>query len=94
MIFFSYRLNETQKSLVEGNEMIDRLSRALSEVESEIGLLRRRNALLETQREKDRQQIVELQDAMNRMRMVSIKSCVRVFLNSPHIIHFNCMRFK
>lgn len=79
MIFFSYRLNETQKSLVEGNEMIDRLSRALSEVESEIGLLRRRNALLETQREKDRQQIVELQDAMNRMRMVSIKSCVRFF---------------
>lgn len=97
LLFFSCRLNETQKSLLEGNEMIDRLSRTLSEAESEIGHLRRRNGLLETQRDKDKQQIAELQDTMNRMRMASVQSCVAVFSNnSPDIIgvHFNGLQFK
>lgn len=77
--------------------MIDRLSRTLSEAESEIGHLRRRNGLLETQRDKDKQQIAELQDTMNRMRMASVQSCVTVsFNNSPDIVgvHFNGLQFK
>ena len=65
------RLEEANKEVIESRERIERLNQQLSDYESEISLLHRRMETLENDHEKDKKQIAQLQDALNRARSVS-----------------------
>ena len=65
------RLNEVNKAVIESREKIEQQHQQLSDYEAEINLLRRRLETAETDRDKDKKQIAALQDALNRVRMVS-----------------------
>ena len=69
------RLQDANRAVIEERERSQRNDQQLSDYEAEIGLLRRRLETLETDREKDKKTIAQLQDALNRARVV------RVFTN-------------
>ena len=56
---------------MEHRERIDRQNQQLSDYEAEVGLLRRRVEVLESDRVKDKKLIVQLQENLNRARIVS-----------------------
>lgn len=65
------RLNDANRVIVEYREKIERGNQQLSDYEAEINLLRRRVEGLESDREKDKKLIAQLQDSLNRARIVS-----------------------
>ena len=68
---FSSRLEDANKGLLDSRELLERQNQQLADFESEVGLLRRRMELLETDREKDKKLINTLQETLNRTRAVS-----------------------
>lgn len=69
------RADDASKAALESREQIEKLLQQVSDLEAEIGLLRRRHNTLETDREKDKKLIAQLQDSLNRARIVS-RRCV------------------
>jgi intermediate filament protein if len=63
------KLLEANKAVVEERERSQRNNQQLSDYEAEINLLRRRLEQLEADRDKDKKQIAQLQDALNRARV-------------------------
>jgi len=74
-----HRLNESQKTVIESREKIERQHQQLSDYEAELNLLRRRLETLESDRDKDKKTIATLQEALNRVRMV------RIYLNTTRL---------
>lgn len=68
----SVRLDEATKSAVEEREKVERQNQQLSDYEAEINLLRRRLESLETDRDKEKKHGAQLQEALNRARLVSL----------------------
>ena len=65
------RADDASKAALDSREQIEKLIQQVSDLEAEIGLLRRRHNTLELDREKDKKLIVQLQDSLNRARIVS-----------------------
>ena len=65
------RLDDANRAFTEEKNRSTSYSQQLSDYESEINLMRRRVESLETDREKDKKQLSQLQDALNRARVVS-----------------------
>lgn len=63
------RADDASKAALESREQIEKLLQQVSDLEAEIGLLRRRHNTLETDREKDKKLIAQLQDSLNRARI-------------------------
>jgi septal ring factor EnvC (AmiA/AmiB activator) len=61
--------------VLEERERAQRNDHQLADYEAEINLLRRRLTQLENDRDKDKKQIVTLQDALNRARVVNNNCC-------------------
>jgi len=69
-------LDETTKAVEDIREKIDQQNSQLCDFEAEISMLKRRIEGLTADKEKDKRQIAQLQDALNRARIVSIlRSC-------------------
>jgi len=64
------RLNDANNAVIEERERNERQIQQLSDFEAEVGVLRRRVELLESDREKDKKRITILQEALNRARTV------------------------
>lgn len=64
----THRLDEARKALLDARETIDRQNQQLSDYEAEVGLLRRRVEQLESDRNKDKKLIQQLQETLNRTR--------------------------
>jgi len=64
----SQKLEEARRALAEAREKIDRQNQQLSDYEAEVGLLRRRVEQLESDRDKDKKLIQQLQETLNRTR--------------------------
>lgn len=64
----SQKLEEARRALAEAREKVDRQNQQLSDYEAEIGLLRRRVEQLESDRDKDKKLIQQLQETLNRTR--------------------------
>ena len=73
------RLEEATKAAEELREKIDQQHSQLSDLEAEINMLRRRIEGLTADKEKDKRQIAQLQDALNRARIVSSDVLLSVF---------------
>lgn len=69
---FFFRLEEATRAANEIRERIEQQNQQLSDYEAEVNLLRRRVETLSGDREKDKRQLAQLQDALNRARIVSI----------------------
>jgi len=65
------RLEETTKAVDDIREKIDQQNSQLCDFEAEINMLRRRIEGLTADKDKDKKQIAQLQDALNRARIVS-----------------------
>jgi intermediate filament protein if len=63
------KLQDANQAVIEERERAQRNDQQLSDYEAENNLLRRRLAQLEADRDKDKKQIVTLQDALNRTRV-------------------------
>ena len=68
--------------VIEYREKIERSNQQLSDYEAEINLLRRRVEGLESDREKDKKLIAQLQDSLNRARIVSTVELIDLFDSS------------
>ena len=66
------RLEETTKAVDEIRDKIDQQNTQLCDFEAEINMLKRRIESLTYDKDKDKKQIAQLQDALNRARIVSI----------------------
>jgi len=66
-------LEEATKAAADIREKIDQQNSKLCDFEAEISMLRRRIEALTYDKDKDKQQIARLQDALNRARVVSIQ---------------------
>jgi len=64
------RLDEARRAAADAREKLERQNQQLSDMEAEVGLLRRRVEQLETDREKDKKLIAQLQESLNRARVV------------------------
>ena len=64
------RLEEARRAAADARERLERQNQQLSDLEAEVGLLRRRVEQLETDREKDKKLIAQLQESLNRARAV------------------------
>jgi intermediate filament protein if len=62
------KLEEARRAVAESKDKIDRQNQQLSDYEAEVGLLRRRVDQLETDRDKDKKLIAQLQESINRTR--------------------------
>jgi len=58
------------KSATDSKETIDKLNQQLADNDGELSLLRRRLASIEGDRDKDKKLNIQLQDSLNRARMV------------------------
>ena len=65
------RLEEARRAAADAREKLERQNQQLSDLEAEVGLLRRRVEQLETDRDKDKKLIAQLQESLNRARAVS-----------------------
>jgi len=63
------RADDASKAALDSREQIEKLIQQVSDLEAEIGLLRRRHNTLESDREKDKKLIAQLQDSLNRARI-------------------------
>jgi len=63
------KLDEANKAVFENREKIDRQNQQLSDYEAEINLLRRRVEILDSDRDRDKKLIAQLQDQLNRLRI-------------------------
>lgn len=63
------RADDASKAALDSREQIEKLIQQVSDYEAEIGLLRRRHNILESDREKDKKLIAQLQDSLNRARI-------------------------
>ena len=70
MLMTCIRLDEANRAVVDHREQLERQNQQLADYEAEINLLRRRVELLDKDREKDRRHIAQLQDALNKARIV------------------------
>ena len=77
-----YRLEEARQALAEAREKIDHQNQQLSDYEAEIGLLRRRVEQLESDRDKDKKLIHQLQETLNRTR--AVRGLILPFINNTH----------
>jgi len=68
------RLDEARRAATDAREKLERQNQQLSDLEAEVGLLRRRVEQLETDRDKDKKLIAQLQESLNRARAVRIVS--------------------
>lgn len=82
------RLDEANRAVVDYREKLERQNQQLADYEAEINLLRRRVELLDNDREKDKRHIAQLQDALNKARIVRhtkaniiISNIMYVFIN-------------
>lgn len=66
------RLDEATKAVNDIRDKIDQQNTQLCDFEAEINMLRRRIEGLTADKERDKRQIAQLQDALNRARIVSI----------------------
>jgi len=78
------RLEEATKATEDIREKIDQQNTQLCDFEAEINMLRRRIEGLTADREKDKRQIAQLQDALNRARIVSSDVLLSVFSLFDH----------
>lgn len=69
---FVCRLEEAKQALAESREKLERQNQQLSDYEAEMNMLRRREELLECDRQIYKKTLARLQDALNRARIVSI----------------------
>jgi len=67
-----YRLDEARRAAADAREKLERQNQQLSDLEAEVGLLRRRVEQLETDRDKDKKLIAQLQESLNRARAVCL----------------------
>jgi intermediate filament protein if len=63
------KLDDAYKSLTECKETIEKNNQQLADNDGELSLLRRRLASLESDRDKDKKLILQLQDSLNRARI-------------------------
>jgi len=75
------RLQDANRAVLEERERSQRNDQQLSDYEAEIGLLRRRLETLETDRDKDKKTIAQLQDALNRARVVCMSHIFKHILS-------------
>ena len=73
------RLEEATKAVADVREKIEQQNTQLCDLESEINTLKRRIEGLTADKEKDKKQIAQLQDALNRARIVSSVVLFSVF---------------
>jgi len=64
------RLEAAKRAAADAREKLERQNQQLSDLEAEVGLLRRRVEQLETDRDKDKKLIAQLQESLNRARAV------------------------
>jgi len=62
------KYEDAKREVLEGREKIERQNQQLSDLEAEVNLLRRRVETCDTDREKDKRTIAQLQEALNRAR--------------------------
>jgi len=67
-----YRLDEARRAAADAREKLEQQNQQLSDLEAEVGLLRRRVEQLETDRDKDKKLIAQLQESLNRARAVCL----------------------
>jgi len=67
-------LDEARRAAADAREKLERQNQQLSDLEAEVGLLRRRVEQLETDRDKDKKLIAQLQESLNRARAVRLFS--------------------
>jgi len=67
-------LDEARRAAADAREKLERQNQQLSDLEAEVGLLRRRVEQLETDRDKDKKLIAQLQESLNRARAVCLFS--------------------
>ena len=65
------RLDEARESVADTREKVERQNQQLSHYEAEVNLLRQRSDSWDSERQKHKRRIDELQDALNRARVVS-----------------------
>jgi len=65
-------LDEARRAAADAREKLERQNQQLSDLEAELGLLRRRVEQLETDRDKDKKLIAQLQESLNRARAVRL----------------------
>jgi len=69
-------LDEARRAAADAREKLERQNQQLSDLEAEVGLLRRRVEQLETDRDKDKKLIAQLQESLNRARAVCLSVCL------------------
>jgi len=69
------RLEDALRDAADAKEKFGHQNQQLSDLEGEVGLLRRRLASLESERDKEKGLIKKLQDALNAARSVRTKPC-------------------
>jgi len=69
-------LEEARRAAADAREKLERQNQQLSDLEAEVGLLRRRVEQLETDRDKDKKLIAQLQESLNRARAVCLSVCL------------------
>lgn len=67
-------MDEARRAAADAREKLERQNQQLSDLEAEVGLLRRRVEQLETDRDKDKKLIAQLQESLNRARAVRLFS--------------------
>jgi len=70
LCLYGVRLDESRRAAADAREKLERQNQQLSDMEAEVGLLRRRVEQLETDRDKDKKLIAQLQESLNRARAV------------------------
>jgi len=70
----------------DAREKLEKQNQQLSDLEAEVGLLRRRVEQLETDREKDKKLIAQLQESLNRARTVCPPDNVLTIVHTPYIL--------
>ncbi|ESN91852.1 hypothetical protein HELRODRAFT_90252, partial [Helobdella robusta] len=63
------KFGDATKEIIEQRERIEKQIQQLADFEAEVGLLRRRVEILESDRDKDKKMITQLQDGINRARI-------------------------
>jgi len=84
-----YRLEETTKAVDGIRDKIDQQNTQLCDFESEIGMLKRRIESLSYDRDKDKKRVAQLQDALNRARIVSMPTYTAALYMYNHIISYH-----
>lgn len=70
LVMTGLRLDEANRAVIDYRDKLERQNQQLADYEAEINLLRRRVELLDNDREKDKRHIAQLQDALNKARIV------------------------